>query len=249
MNKKLLAVLGIVAVLMVGIWSINLQSSVSTAENKSDKKISDKRIVKVEGSASISAKPDVAYINIGVETLNKDVEKAQIENAGKINKVIEAITKVGVVKDDITTTNYNIRQSYDYSYSKRVFEGYKVSNDIRVKVKDTELAGKVIKVAVDAGTNKIRGISFDIEDKTKLYNKALKMAINNAEAKAKALMEEFGDAPNRPYRVIEVKNSSYYDDYDLKESRCDGDEGDSASPQIFSGNQTVTSKVIVEYDF
>jgi uncharacterized protein YggE len=70
--------------------------------------------ISVSGQGSITVKPDVAYISLGVVTPpDADQLKARKANDDAMAKVLAAIKGFGISEDDITTTNFSISPQYD----------------------------------------------------------------------------------------------------------------------------------------
>ncbi len=140
--------------------------------------------LKVFGVGVVNVKPDIAEIAIGVITENKQLELAQKENAEITQQVIDSIKSMGVLAKDIQTQNYNIRTKYDFIDGKQVFTGYEVANYLQVVVRNINDVGEIIDTAVRNGTNVVNNISFMVSDRSKYYNEALKLAIEEAQDKA-----------------------------------------------------------------
>lgn len=163
----------------------------------------------VSGIGKINVKPDIAILNIGVETENKELSKAQYENSITTTKVIDSIKNNGVTAKDIQTAYYNIVSVYDYSGSEKIFKGYKVTNMLKVRLREVEKTGKVIDNAVDSGANIINNIQFDISNKRKYYEKALQKAIRDAVSKAEAMSYEMNVVLNTtPIKITEEQGSN-----------------------------------------
>jgi uncharacterized protein YggE len=160
--------------------------------------------IKVWGKGVVLTKPDQAVLSIGVETEDKNVQNAQQQNATISNQVIIALLNVGIKQDEIETASYNIEQLYDYPNGQQVFRGYKVTHMFKVMVKDTSKIGEVIDVAVQNGTNVIRGIEFEVSNPDIYYEAALKKATLNAKNKAESIANALGLSINSiPVWIVE----------------------------------------------
>ena len=108
--------------------------------------------VHVSGTASISLKPDVAKVVLGVEALDDTVAEASEQATAAMTKILDALTTTGVPSEDIQTSHFSIKPSYssrsDYT---RWLEGFEVTNTLNVKVRDIDSVGQVIDRAVEAG--------------------------------------------------------------------------------------------------
>lgn len=138
----------------------------------------------VTGEGKVSVPPDVALINVGVQAQASSVKEAQEQLNFNINKVSEAIKKLGVEAKDIQTTNYNINPNYNYLSGSPRITGYTASSNLSIKVRQIDKANEVVDTATTNGANQVGGISFEVDDKTKAENEAREKAV--AEAKKNA---------------------------------------------------------------
>ena len=160
--------------------------------------------LKVFGKGSINVKPDAAEVGIGVITENIQLEAAQEENAKITTQVINSIKAIGVLPKYIQTQNYNIRPTYDYIEGKQVFRGYEVSNNLKILIRNIDLVGEIIDIAVKNGANTVSGISLIVSDQTKYYYEALRLAVVDSQKKASVMANELNVNLNIiPIQIIE----------------------------------------------
>lgn len=138
----------------------------------------------VTGEGKISVPPDIARINAGVVAQAQTVKQAQNQINSVINKVSETVKNLGVDAKDIKTENYSIYPDYDYSGSTQKIKGYSASATLIILARDIDKISIIIDTATQNGANQIGGLSFEVEDKTKVENEAREKAM--AEAKKKA---------------------------------------------------------------
>lgn len=139
---------------------------------------------KVLGKGTVSVRPDVAEVVIGVTTENLQLQEAQEENAKKVQQIIDGVKGIGVLPRHIQTERFSIRPSYDYIDGKQIFRGYEVSNSLKILIKDLSSVGEIIDTSVKNGANNISGIGFSVSDITKYYYEALRLAVEDAQNKA-----------------------------------------------------------------
>ncbi|MGB3366669.1 MAG: SIMPL domain-containing protein [Acidaminobacteraceae bacterium] len=250
MNKLFkLSAVSILALSLVfgGVMSKSVDSSY--AEDPSVTSVEVEKAVNkvtVNGAGTVTLKPDVAYINIGINTKDLVASVAQDANKEDMNKVIAALKKTGVKEDNITTENYSIYKQVDYDKETKI-EYVNVNNTVKVKVKDLESIGNLIDVSADAGANSINSIRFEVEDKSTAYNKALRLAMTDAKGKAIAIMGTFGKMPGTPSSVNESSYSGgiFYENIlsDVSAKTL------SATTSISPKNIEVTANVSVEYNY
>lgn len=147
------------------------------------------RVITVRGDGEVFVKPNYAQIQIEVSTEGKDVRGAQQENANIMNQVIQSLLQLNIPREDIQTAAFNVLPQYDYVEGKQIFRGYEVTNALTVKVRDTSKIGSVIDTAIQNGANRVSGIQFKIENADPYYQQALRLALQNAQTKAKTIAE------------------------------------------------------------
>jgi uncharacterized protein YggE len=204
------------------------------------------RLVTVQGVGEVTVKPDVATINIGVETQDVDAAKAQEKNADLMDKVNKAIKALGIKEEDLQTSQYNIYKNRNYGDDKQE-EYYVVTNTLTVTVNDISKVGSVIDVSSKAGANKINSINFSVKDESVYYQQALRNAMTSAKGKATSIMSTFGKKPGIPYSVSEanyyggVVRANYAMDMAMEKS--------SVATPIEAGDLTITANISVQYDY
>ena len=198
-----LALLALAAV--IGIRSITGPSANALAvdnQNCQDKLCSE---MSVTGTGRIKLQPDFASINLNVETSSKNLDEAQSSNASLVQDLMEVFKEHSIDKSDITTNGYYINP--EFNYFNQGFVKHKVSNQLKVKVRDIENVGKIIDAAVAAGANTVSGIQFGVEDSAAAYNQALAGAVEVAKQKAVVLSKASGFDDIKIVSIKEVSNN------------------------------------------
>jgi len=160
--------------------------------------------IAVTGQATIKARPDTVGVTLGVETYGDTATEAASQCSTVMNRVIAAIAGAGVPRENIQTANLSLWPQYDYSEGKGYgrITGYQASNQITLSWNKLDKIGEVIDKAIQAGANRVSGISFSLADSRALYLEAVGEAVRDARAKADALAAAAG------VRVGGVKNMS-----------------------------------------
>ncbi|MEX1124202.1 MAG: SIMPL domain-containing protein, partial [Acidimicrobiia bacterium] len=122
--------------------------------------------ITVTGTGEVTGTPDTVEVSLGVAVLAETVQEATTTAAQKADALISALTDGGVDRKDITTTDYSIYPEYDYSTNKELLVGYRVSNTVRVKIRNVDDTGSLIDAATAAGGDDVRvsGLQFSIDD-------------------------------------------------------------------------------------
>lgn len=137
----------------------------------------------VTGEGKVTASPDIALVTVGIQANGQTVKQAQDQINSTINKVSDAIKKLGVDPKDIKTTNYNVNPTYDFTNGQKI-TGYSANTNLSIKVRQLEKANSALDSATANGANQVGGVSFDIDDRTKLENEARTKAVDEAKKKA-----------------------------------------------------------------
>ncbi len=216
------------------------------------------REISVSGTGTVQAEPDEAFVTLAVVTEAKDAATAQQDNAEKMQKVIKAVKSLGIPAKDIRTIGLSLNPIYSYEKcttgkcpdTRPQITGYRASNQVEIRIRDTSLISDVLDEGVKAGANSVQGVRFALsEDKQREYRlEAVKEAAGKAEADAKALAEALGVTLLKPLRA---STSSIYQPYIVPRPFFEEvavSEMRAATP-IEKGEVTVTAQVQVVYEF
>lgn len=165
--------------------------------------------INVTGKGIIKVQPDIAVITIGVITENKNLREAEEDNSYTVNKIINVLEQLGIKEKDIKTENFNVEMQYDYVDGKQIFKGYKVTNNLRVTIRNLNSIGEVINASVLNGANNISNISFNLSNPNFVYREAMKLACKDAKVKAEEIARTFGVSIYDVPCSIEEENYNY----------------------------------------
>ncbi len=162
--------------------------------------------ITVTGSGQASGAPDVAYINLGTDTVNADVAQAVQQANDNMAAIIDAIVATGIAKEDIQTVNFNVYPEDRYGADgqptgERV---YHVQNALNVTVRDISQVGTVIDTGLGAGANSVNGLNFGIADTSDLEQSARLDAVADARQRAQQLADAFGVTLGDPIIIQET---------------------------------------------
>ncbi len=181
------------------------QTGCSPAEAQFDPLNRHRRTISVSGSGTVSARPDQAVVRLGMETMAETADQALSRNSEQMQAVIAALKETGVPTDSIQTQTVQLRPQYETPEppegrdpdasgraSGRELVGYVASNVVEASTEDLDVVGDLLDTAVQAGANRVEGISFRVENATELLEQAREAAWENAEQKAGQLAELSG---------------------------------------------------------
>lgn len=164
------------------------------------------RTFHVSGTGEVSAAPDMATINTGVVTQAESAREALSGNNAAMEKIMSTLKKHDVADKDVQTTNFNVSPIYKRDNRGRQLneiEAYRVQNTVQVHVRKLANLGKVLDALVQAGSNQISGIRFDIDDQEGLLNQARSRAIRDARSRAEIYAQAEGVKVGRVRQISE----------------------------------------------
>ncbi|HQK63583.1 MAG TPA: SIMPL domain-containing protein [Candidatus Staskawiczbacteria bacterium] len=231
-------------------------------ENKSINQQNNYQI-SVSGEGKVYAKPDVALVSLGVTTQAETVADATKTGTEKMNAVIDGVKGLGVDEKDIQTTDYNLSPVYSqqkvlvspmvYNTSSAFVDstpeivGYKLTQNVQVKIRDFTKIGDILSKATEMGSNQIGDLQFTIDNPEQFKDQARAQAIAQAKAKAESLANESGIKLGK---LINVYESNYYapSAYNSVKSISQDAVGyGGAAPTIQPGQQEVYISISLVY--
>ncbi|HEY8425378.1 MAG TPA: SIMPL domain-containing protein [Limnochordales bacterium] len=155
---------------------------------------STERTLTVTGRATVTAPPDVAQITLGVESQAPSARQAHEANARKVERIVAALSELGVPARDIQTAGISLTPVYrtDERGGEPRLTGYRASYRLHIRVRPVEQAGTVADAAVQAGANRIESIQFTVEDLEGIKEQALQQAVADALRQARVLAQAAG---------------------------------------------------------
>lgn len=251
MNRSLIAagacVLALAALPLAGAMA-NTRPLVSPlqAENPPATAEPLRRTITVVGIGRASATPDIARVTVGVDVVNASLSKALTEVNTKTSAVIAQLKKQGIEDKDVRTVDFNVfpQQAYGPNGPGPI-TGYRVSNSVRVTIRDLDKAGSILEQAVNAGANTVQGLTFTIDDAKPVETEARVSAIQDARFKADALAQEAGATVGQVINISEVQTGG---PIMLNQPAAMSAQGGGGGVEIAPGMQDVSVQVQVTYE-
>lgn len=207
------------------------------------------RTVTVNATGTVEAEPDSATISLGVMTEAEKAGKAVEDNAAAMTRVVDAIKKAGIAPKDIATDQFSISPIYaryksaSGGQSNRI-DGFRVTNNATVKVRDVTGIGALIDLAATQGANQFNDISFNVSGLDQKLDDARREAMANAIRRAKLYAEAAGAELGKVLTISErVHGISPRPQYRGREA-----SSMAAATPIEPGEQTLSVSVSVVWE-
>ncbi len=207
------------------------------------------RNITITGYGKVSGNNDIAVTTIGYSNSDKDVATAQKANKKVMDAVMSDLKKMGIEDKDLKT-DYSIYPDYNYTQDKgQVLQGYRVINNVTVKIRDLTKISAVLSLAGKYNANQISGLNFTIDDTDNLKSVAREKALQDAKMKAVKLANSLG------VRLVEVISYGEYEsgpEYPqpmyAKSVGVLGEAGGGGAPDVVAaGSRDVTMNVNITY--
>ena len=164
------------------------------------------RTISVSGRGQVTAPPDLAVIQAGVQTRAESASAALSANNTAMAAVLETLRGRDIAERDIQTTNVRVHPEYrhDRNTGQAEMIGYQATNEVRVRVRDLDRLGELLDALVTAGGNQLQGIDFAVDDPTALLDQARDRAIADARRRAERYAAAAGVRIGRVLSISEA---------------------------------------------
>ena len=162
-------------------------------------------VVELSVTEMVESAPDTVTFSTGVENSAPTASAALRANSAQVAKVISQLKGLGIAEKDIQTSGISLSPEYEYvqATQRNRFKGYRVSNQVSVKMRDIEKLGTILDQVVASGATNINGPYFSIDDDSDVKKAARAAALANGKAQAESYARASGFAGVRLLSVSE----------------------------------------------
>jgi uncharacterized protein YggE len=153
------------------------------------------------GDATVSLRPDTAFINAGVDATAPTAGAAQKSVAAQAGRLIAKAKALGMADKDINTAGYSIGPTY--SMDGRTITGYQASEQLFLKWHNVDTTGGTLDALVQEGGATRIGVSFGLADYSGPQSQARTLAIAEARDRAQAMAKAAGVQLGQVLRVVD----------------------------------------------
>jgi uncharacterized protein YggE len=151
-------------------------------------------VLSTSGQGEAKVSPDRASVLVNVQTRGATAAVAANENAQKTKAVLDALSKLGLSRDQLSTEGYTVypEMRYDKDGQSPKVVAYVVTNSVKAETKRPEQAGAIVDAAISAGANMINSLSFYASSIDEARRQAIAAAVASARADAEAMARAAG---------------------------------------------------------
>jgi uncharacterized protein len=217
-------------------------------------------VINVSGSGEVVALPDTAEFTFSVIEEGDTAVAVRDAANKKMSDAMAVLKEKGVEDKDVKTTAYDLQPKYEWQPvtcvrfpcdRTQVQKGFTLTQHVKVKVRALDTAGDVLAAVTGKGVQAVSGLTFTVADEDASKAEARKVAIEEAQAKAKELAADLGVTL---VRVVGFSEDSAYPTpfYGERAMSVDADVAAGSamklSANVPAGENQVVSNVLITYE-
>lgn len=158
------------------------------------------RTISVSGEGTVKVVPDNVELKVRVENEGKSAAAVKKLNDALIDKVLKFCKEMKIDAKDVKTEYLNLNKNYDYQTKEYK---YVANQALSINLKDLSKYEALSQGLLDAGVNRIDGVSFDASNIEELQSQARVKAVENARKKAEEYARALGKSVGEPVYLSE----------------------------------------------
>jgi len=168
-------------------------------------------VVVASGEHRIKVAPDQAWAIVALQTRHPKAPEARQLGAAAMTTVIAALKSSGLAADAVQTIGFSLQPEYEYVNGRQNMKGFLVSNQVQARIDDVSKVAEVLdavgSLTLPASSRvTIAGLRFDLKNRAGVERDALRGAVEDAMARAKAMAAGAGVSLWRTLRIDEGVN-------------------------------------------
>lgn len=163
----------------------------------------DVPVIVAQGEALLKRMPDRAFLTIATEVRDGKAANARKKSAEAMTEIRAAVGTAGVPESAIRTAGFSLQPEMEYSGGKPSVRNYVVRNQIEIRIDDLDKLADVIdaanapkNIAITVGSPR-----YELKDKDGAEVEALRLAVQTAMARARALAAGAGQSLGSVQRI------------------------------------------------
>jgi uncharacterized protein len=169
------------------------------------------RHISVQGTAEITAKPDIARISFEVKSIKKQALDAKKEVDVRVNKLLAGLEKFDIKDDGVSASSLLTEPHITYTDDDtEIISGFVATRTLKVTLTDITKLNDFIDFALSVEVNEIADIQLLSSKALELKDKVNQLAVKNAKEKGTSLAKAFDAELGKIYSI---NSSSYNSDY------------------------------------
>ncbi|PWR04100.1 hypothetical protein DKT77_03400 [Meridianimarinicoccus roseus] len=173
------------------------------------------RVITVTGEGAVRAAPDMVTLRLGVLAEGRTASDAIDRMSADAARLLAALDAAGVPATDVQTTMLDLRpiREQNAAEPRRALRITGFEAETQVSVTSTDMAGlgDLFDRVLEAGANRVSGISFGLQDTENAMNQARAAAVRDAVSKARVYADAAGVPLGAVLRITDAPGASPFD--------------------------------------
>ena len=198
--------------------------------------------IAVVGQGVVSVAPNMAHVTVGVtHQADTAADALSMMNNG-LQAVLDRLDGAGIDSKHMQTSQLRLNQTYENYENTRRPSGYEASSDLNVQVHDLPKLGEILDALVRDGANELRGLNFDLSDRSPHVQAARRAAVADALAKADLYAQAAGVGLGDLLLISETSDASGGYRPEMQNARFESDMAVSSVP-VEAGELKITATI------
>ncbi|WP_456866885.1 SIMPL domain-containing protein [Galbibacter sp. BG1] len=201
--------------------------------------------IAVVGEGVVKVTPDQVLIKVRVESEGSSAQQVKSDNDKAIDKVLKYTKSMGVKEGDVKTEYVNLNKNYDYQTKEYK---YVANQSISILLKDLNKYSEFTEGLLNAGINRIDGVTFKSTEIETHNSKARMEAIKDAKKKAEEYASTLGQSVGKALTISETGSiSAPQPIYRMEMMKSADSSGGGDMETIAVGEMVIEAKVNVTF--
>ncbi|ATC96361.1 SIMPL domain-containing protein [Pseudoalteromonas tunicata] len=160
------------------------------------------RHISVNGYAQVTAKPDLAIINLEVKSQQKTSLAAKQEIDQKVNQFLAGLDKFSLKTEDVSASQLATSPLIQYlDNGEQRTVGYRANRNLKVSLKDINQVSELINFALGIEIDQVNNIEFKSSQAKQYQQQASALAVQDATEQGQALAKAFSASLGKIYSI------------------------------------------------
>lgn len=148
--------------------------------------------IRVTGSAQLAVTPDTMVLQFAIVEDGSSVSKLKLLVDQRTDLIIKALTQAKIATNDINSSQLRIEPRYRYDNNRSVHEGFTVTRQFQVIVRELDRSDTLIDSLIQRGVTHMSPPQLQASQAPEVYQQALLAAYKVAQQKAQGLASSMG---------------------------------------------------------
>lgn len=143
--------------------------------------------VYVSADGKYESAPDTAVIQFDI-SVQEDSSQAAYQHASRDAEQVRQVLRANGIEPKAANIGFfSVQPIYDWKNPKRKVVGYRVTTDVKLKLKDFSKIGPITQQLADANVSETQTLTYTLEDMDEAKNKAIEDAYRRARNSAETI--------------------------------------------------------------